>query len=210
MKKINVLLVDDDTMFRECLCGLLKKEPFVSAVYEAHDEAGFLHQLHNHSINFILLDIKLKTVSGLELLEKIGDVGERPSVIALTGLAGSALTINLLRAGFDGIVYKLNAYQELVTAITQVLDTGSYLTPEVRELIRKSAHKWGKLPPVVLSYKEMEVLKAIASGIKTDEMATLFKMTPGSTRKLKRKLMNDLGVRSSAAVVAYAYENGIL
>jgi DNA-binding NarL/FixJ family response regulator len=210
MKKINVLVVDDEPMFREPFCSKLEQQTFIKVVYQAHDELSFLHQLNNHTIDLVLLDIKLQNISGVELFRKLCNHDQRPLVIALTSVPGKAAMIALLQMGIDGIVRKMNFFSEIVTAIEQVLDSGDYFTEDIRQIIKEYRHRWNNLPPVLLSFMEMEVLKALANGATTAKIAALTKMTHSSAKKFKQRLMNKIGVKNSAALISYAYHNGIL
>ena len=97
MNKIKVLIVDDEALIREGLRSLLEKEPFVSAIYEAADAAQFHEHISNNRIDLVLLDIRLRNTTGVELLESMKRLERTPKVIAVTGMEGVELIINLLK-----------------------------------------------------------------------------------------------------------------
>lgn len=210
MKKINVLAVDDHASVRQAFCTMLHQEPFVEAAYEAYDEDSFKEVLNNHRVDVILLDMRLKGTTGLELLKELKNFTVRPYVIGITGLDGHEVIINLLRAGVNGVVHKLEGFDEIINAIKSVLSTGSYFTKYVRDIVRNNTRHWDDIPSVVLSYKERDFLKALASGLTTHEIAPLFKMTEGSAEKFRLELIRKIGVPNSAALLAFAFRNGIL
>src|SRR5687768_8488193 len=108
MDKINILLVDDEALIREGLRALLEKEPFVNKIYEASDAEEFHTIISERKIDVVLLDIRLRKTNGVELLELANQMERRPKIIAVTGMEGVDLIINLLKSGVDGIVYKLD------------------------------------------------------------------------------------------------------
>jgi two-component system, NarL family, response regulator DegU len=210
MTKANLLIVDDHPSVRKGYCSLLQEEPFINAVYEAEDEPGFLHAINNHPVDIILLDIKLKDISGLELLPKLKGLARQPRVVALTGLEGEAVIINILKAGVSGIVHKLDEYEQVVRTIESVWRMGTYYSPYITRVIQANCHRWSNVPPVVLTPREKEVLKAVAEGLINAQIADLHKMTERSMEKFRTRLMDKVGVPNAPALLAFAYRNGIL
>src|SRR5262245_10148444 len=120
MTKINILIVDDEALLRQGVSSLLAKEDFVRTVYEAEDEQSFFSQLSSHHIEIILLDIRLRSTSGIDLLKRMQAQDQLPKVIAVTGLDGVEVIVNLLRMGINAIVYKLDGYGEILKAIQNI------------------------------------------------------------------------------------------
>jgi DNA-binding NarL/FixJ family response regulator len=105
MKK-NFLVVEDEALIREGICSLLTKEQFVQRIFEASNKHEFMVMLQEQ-IDIVLLDFKLRDTNGLELLKIIKQKDPTIKVIAITGLDGTELLINLLKAGVNGIVSNL-------------------------------------------------------------------------------------------------------
>jgi DNA-binding NarL/FixJ family response regulator len=210
MEKINVLIVDDEALIREGLRSLLEKEPFIGKIYEAADAVQFHDHLSRNVIGLILLDIRLRNTTGVELLDAIRKLVPRPKVIAVTGMEGVELIINLLKGGVDGIVYKLDGYGEIRKTIKSILASGNYFPDNVLKIIQSNAGAWETIPTVVLSYQELNILKAIARGSITKEIANELKMAEGTAETYRLRLIKKVGVPNTAALLAYAYRNGIL
>lgn len=208
--KVNILIVDDEALLREGLRSLLQKETFTGAVYEADDEETFMHQLKTNKIDVVLLDIRLRKISGLELFKKMKLLRGQPHVIAVTGLDGIEVIVELLKSGVNGIVYKLDGYAEISNAIKCVLTSGNYFPQSVLTVIQNNSDHWGDIPPVLLSSQEKELLKAIAAGVTSKEIASLLKRSPGATETFRIRLMRKVGVTNTAALLVYAFRNGIL
>lgn len=209
MTKLNFLLVEDEALIREGLRSLLEKESFVREIYDASDTKEFKEQI-KRTIDFVLMDFRLADTNGLDLLAMLKKETIQPKVIMLTGLEGTELLMNLLKAGVHGIVYKLDGYKEILATIKGVLEKGSYFSPKILGIIQSNAHRWDQVPPVVLSTSERDLLKAIASGLTTKEIAPFLKMSDSTAETYRIRLIKKMGVQNTAGLIAYAYRNGIL
>ncbi len=209
MTKLNFLLVEDEALIREGLKSLLEKENFVKEIYEASNAIEFAEQIKKR-VDFVLMDFRLRNANGLDLLATLKKGTTQPKVIMLTGLEGTELLMNLLKAGVNGIVYKLDGYKEILATIKGVLDKGSYYSEKVLNIIQANANRWDQVPPVVLNFPERELLKAIATGLTTKEIATLLKMSDATAETYRIRLIKKVGVHNTAGLIAYAYRNGIL
>lgn len=210
MKRINVLLVDDEALIRQGLRSLLEKELFVGNIYEAGDADQFHALIAEHRIDIILLDIRLRNASGVELLESLKKTVPRPKTIAVTGMEGVELIINLLKSGVDGIVYKLDGYEEIRKTIKSILASGNYFPDNILRVIQSNAREWDSTPTVILSVQELGILKALARGSITKEIANELKMAEATAETYRLRLIKKVGVHNTAALLAYAYRNGIL
>lgn len=209
IKKINFLLVEDEALIRDGLRSLLKDEPFVGEILEASNEPEFIQQLQK-PIDIVLMDFRLVDTNGLRLVGLLKERNVPVKVIMLTGLEGTELLLNLLRVGVSGIVYKLDGYREILATINGVLEEGSYFSPKIMNIIQANAHRWDHIPPVVLTSSENVLLKEIASGLTTKEIAGKLKMTESTAETYRIRLIKKMGVLNTAGLIAYAYRNGIL
>ncbi len=210
MKKINILIIDDEALIREGLRSLLAGESFVDEIFEASDADEFHAVIKSAHIDLILLDIRLRNTTGVELLETIRNLEHQPKVIAVTGMEGVELIINLLKSGVDGIVYKLDGYEEIRKTISSILASGNYYPEKVLRIIQSNAKAWDHTPTVVLQATELNMLRAIARGSITKEIAAELKMAETTAETYRMRLLRKVGVPNTAALLAYAYRNGIL
>jgi DNA-binding NarL/FixJ family response regulator len=209
MDKFNFLLVEDETLIREGLKSLLQQEVFVGTISEAANRSEF-QKVFTAEIDFVLLDFKLRDTNGLELMQLIKSAGRPVKVIMLTGLEGNELILNLLKAGVNGIVYKLDGYNEIRKTIEKVLRNENCFTEKVLTIIQQNAHRWDNLPPVTLTFTEKEMLQALTRGLTTREISELTRMTETTIETYRVRLMKKVGVPNTAALIAYAYRNGVL
>jgi DNA-binding NarL/FixJ family response regulator len=209
MTVFNILLVDDEVLIREGLRALLEKEKFVKEIFEASNAKEFKEQIKK-TIDIVLMDFRFGDTNGLELLTILKQESRHPKIIMLTGLEGAELLMNLLKSGANGIVYKLDGYNEILETIRGVVDKGSYFSPKILNIIQTNAHRWDSVPPVVLNLPERDLLKAIANGYTTKQIASLLKMSESTTETYRIRLIKKMGVLNTAGLIAYAYRNGIL
>jgi DNA-binding NarL/FixJ family response regulator len=209
MRVLNILLVEDEALIREGLRALLEKESFVKEVIEASDGKEF-RELIKRDIDIVLMDFRLGSTNGLDLLAVVKKEKPNVKIIMLTGLEGPELLMNLLKSGANGIVYKLDGYSQILATIKGVMDEGSYFSSKMLNIIQTNSHRWDHVPPVVLSLPERDLLKAIANGHTTKQIATLLKMSESTTETYRIRLIKKMGVLNTAGLIAYAYRNGIL
>lgn len=209
MRKLNFLLVEDEALIREGLRSLLEKENFVKRIHEASNAREFEEKI-KLDIDIVLMDFRLPDTNGLDLITALKRDQHQAKVIVLTGLEGTELILNLLKSGVHGIVYKLAGYAEILNTINRVVETGSYFSQQIMGVIEANAHRWDVVPPVILNLHEHELLKAIASGLTTKEIASLLKMSEATAETYRIRLIRKVGVHNTAGLVAYAYRNGIL
>ena len=144
------------------------------------------------------------------MLESMRVMASRPRVIAVTGMEGIELIIHLLKGGVDGIVYKLDGYVEIRKTIKSILASGNYFPDKVLKVIQSNAKEWENIPTVMLTAQELNMLKAIARGSITKEIAAELKMAQTTAETYRLRLLRKVGVSNTAALLAYAYRNGIL
>jgi DNA-binding NarL/FixJ family response regulator len=206
--KTTILLVEDEALIREGVRSLLEKEPFGPRILEASSKKEVLC-LPLNEVDVILLDFRLRDCNALDLIPRIKEQS-RAKIVVVTGLEGSELMANLIYAGVHSVVHKLDGYIEIKTAIERVLKNDVYFPSDVVKVIHRHADGWPKIPPVALSFAEKELIIAISTGLTTKQIAVQLKMTEATTETYRLRLIKKLGVPNTAAMMAYAFRNGIL
>ncbi|HLZ16348.1 MAG TPA: response regulator transcription factor [Cyclobacteriaceae bacterium] len=208
--KLNILVVDDEALVREGLRSLLEKENFIRRVVEAGRKEDFHNATAEQSFDLVLLDFRITGTNGLDLFRVLKEKTPVPKVIMLTGFEGEELIVNMLKSGVNGILYKLDGYREVLKAVKAVMDTGTYFPEKILTVIRQHANHLSDVPPVQLTFHEKELLRAIAGGYTTKQIASLLKMPEATTETYRIRLIKKMHVANTAGLLAYAYRNGIL
>jgi DNA-binding NarL/FixJ family response regulator len=213
---IRVLLVDDHRMFTQALQGLLAGESGIepAGVAASVDEA--LAQLDDARPDVVLMDVDLPGTSGIEGTREIRRRRSETAVVIVTSHDDPALVTGAIRAGACGYVLKTRAVDELVSIIRQAAAGGMVLSPanvpeaigEVRisGAVRRRSIDDGHR----LTDREMDVLRELASGRTTDQIADSLYISVLTVRSHVKSILAKLGVHSKLEAVTYALGHGLV
>jgi DNA-binding NarL/FixJ family response regulator len=211
---LRILLVDDHRMLREGLRALLSREPGYIVVAEAGDGDSALKAVRRDPPDLIVLDVHLPDMNGIEVARRILAVFPEVKVVILSSDHSHNCVHEALLAGVSGYVLKENATEELLRAIHTVVGGQLYLCPEVgTEII--ASYRRGQLPNLappapLLSGREREVLKLLADGLRTKEIADHLGVSAKTVETYRHRLMEKLQLPSVAELTRYAIREGIV
>jgi len=162
--------------------------------------------------DLILMDLSMPVMNGLEAILEIKRRFPRTRVLVLTVHRTEEHFLATLRAGADGYLLKDASFQELITAVRSVLDGGKYLSPGISAQVVEG-YLAGRRPPPspldLLTRRERQVLKLMAEGHGNQGIAGLLSVSPKTVEKHRARLMNKLDLRTTAALTAFALEQGL-
>lgn len=211
---LRILLVDDHCILREGLCALLNREPGLVVTGQAGDGDGAIKTVRRDPPDLIVLDVHLPDMNGIEVARRILAVFPEVKVVMLTSDHSHASVHEALLAGVSGYLLKENASAELVRAIRAIQEGQLYLCPEVSTDIIAS-YRSGQLPNIsppgpLLSTREREVLKMLADGLRTKEIAERIGVSIKTVETYRHRLMDKLQLDSVAELTRYAIREGIV
>lgn len=160
--------------------------------------------------DIIITDISMPGLSGIEALRRLKNDKIESKVIVLTMHADAEVATEAMRAGASGFLVKLAAGDELVTAINEVLQGRLYLTPAVTRDVIARMTETRKTPEVQLTPRQREVLTLITEGRRMKEIAAILQLSTRTVETHKYEMMQALGVQSTAELVRYAIQHGIV
>ena len=206
-RRTRVLLADDHPIVVEGLATLLKNRfDLVGTVSNGNELIDTARKLRP---DVIVADISMPVVSGLEALRRLKAAKSDAKVIFLTMHADAQLATEAFRAGASGYVLKQSAGEELITAIQEVLQGRTYLTPLMTKDV--IANFTETTPPAVkLTPRQREVLRLIAEGRRMKEIAAILELSTRTVETHKYEMMRGLGVESTAELVRYAVQIGLV
>jgi DNA-binding NarL/FixJ family response regulator len=209
-----ILLVDDHRILRDGLRALLARHHEFRVIGEAGDGASTLRAVRSQPPDLVLLDVHLPDMSGIEVARRILAVFPEIKVVVLSSDHSHDCVHEALLAGVSGYVLKDNATDELVRALHAVAAGQLYLCPEVSTDIVAS-YRNGLLPNVappqpLLSERELQVLKLLADGLRTKEIADNLGIGAKSVETYRARLMGKLKLGSVAELTRYAVREGIV
>jgi len=212
-KRLRVLVADDQLLVRAGICELVKALPNLEIIGEARDGCEALQLIKMHDPDIVLMDLAMPGMNGLEALVLAHKQFPRVKVIILSEHASEKFVSRALRAGAAGFVVKDDPVDELHTAIKSVAGGAQYLS---RRLTRRGVFGHLEVQPVVeepakrLTPRQREVLRQIAEGKSTKEIATQLLISVNTVKTHRLKLMEKLGVHEISGVVRYAAKLGLI
>jgi DNA-binding NarL/FixJ family response regulator len=163
----------------------------------------------------ILMDLSMQRTSGIEAIAQIKRRDPEIRIIALTFHKEDGYIHATLEAGADGYVLKDDSRTELFSALESVCNGKRYLSPGVCDRVVAGYLSVGEKSSKeasweVLTRREREVIKLIAEGNRTKEIAKYLSISPKTVEKHRTSLMKKLDLHSVSAVTAYAIQNGFI
>jgi len=211
---VRVLLVDDHPVVRDGLRGVLESEPGIDVVGEAGDGAEALARLGalaraGDGVDLVLMDLRMPRMGGVEA---IGHVRERfpdVRVLVLTTYDGDRDVLPAIEAGATGYLLKDAPRDVLVDGVRAAAAGRPVLAPSVAGTLMGLVGAPAQDEPV-LSPRELEVLRLVASGATNRSAARQLFISEATVKTHLLHLYEKLGVRDRAAAVAVAYERRLL
>jgi DNA-binding NarL/FixJ family response regulator len=208
MRRTTILLADDHAMVVEGLASLLRNHfDTVATVGDGHQ---LLEVAQTLQPDIIVADLAMPVVSGLEALRHLKAAGNDAKVIFLTMHADAQLASEALRSGASGYVLKHSAGEELIRAIREVMEGRIYLTPLLTREVLSTLMEPARQPAIRLTPRQREVLRLIAEGQRMKEIAAALQLSTRTVETHKYQMMRALGADSTAALVRYAVELGLV
>ena len=214
-QKVRIVIAEDHTILREGLRSLLSSDPNFEIVGEAEDGREAIKCVEKFKPNLILTDLSMPRVNGMEAIKEIKRQSPETKVLVLTVHKEEEYILSTFRAGADGYLLKDSTHAELVMAVKKVLSGKHYISPEISEKVidgylegkktLKSRTSWETLTP-----REREILKLIAEGYRSKEIADYLFISPKTVEKHRANLMEKLGLHNVQALTAYAIEKGLV
>lgn len=203
-----LILADDHDIFRQGLASLLNVEQELELLGQACNGREALKLIQSLEPDVAILDVSMPEMSGIEVARKTVNTGLNTHVVLLTMHEDPCAVLEAQEAGATGYILKDNSFEELVIAVRTVVAGGTFVTPSIRKKLRDlQCH--GRVA-VQLSKREREVVKLIALGKSSKEIARVMEISPRTVDTYRKRLMDKLDLHSLADVVRYAVRVGMV
>jgi len=203
---LRILLVDDHTFLRAGTRRILEDEPDLKVVGEAGAGSEALRQAKLAEPDVVLLDIGLPDMSGIAVCQALRRQRPEQRILILTGHNVAALVGTLYELGVDGYFLKSAAPQELVAGIRAVCRGERAYCDEALRVVTQSKRGRAERP----THKELEVVRALAQGLKNREIADRLQLSENTVEYHIRRLFAKLGASSRTEVILRAQQFGWL
>ncbi len=208
---INVLIADDHALIREGLKKILNGEPDMTLVGEANNVVELFKVLERLAVNIVLLDISMPGESGLDALKELRQKYPRMPVLILSIHPEQRFAVRALKAGASGYIMKQSAVEELVQAIRKVVGGGKYVSASLAEqLATELDNESGKALHETLSDREFQVMRLIAAGKKSGDIAEELSVSLSTVNTYRSRIFEKMKMRSNVELTRYAIENGLI
>jgi two-component system nitrate/nitrite response regulator NarL len=207
---IRVLVADNHPLYREAVAVAIRRAPGLELVAEEVDGRGALDAIRAIKPDVALLDMRMPELDGLQVLNAVVREGLGTRVVFLSAHVDGGTVYAAVGAGAHGYLSKDTRGQAVCDAVMVVARGGTVLPPEVQEGIASEIRSRAADERPLLSPREHEVLKLIAEGCSTPEMAKRLQLSQGTVKSHLQNLYGRLGVSDRAAAVAEAMRRGLL
>jgi two-component system invasion response regulator UvrY len=208
---VRILLIDDHPLVRKGIAQVLAGEFSSSVIGEASTAAEGLDAIWKENWDLVLLDISLPGRSGLELLKEIKTARPKLPVLVLSTYPESQFATRVLRAGAAGYLTKETPPETVVRAVRQVLAGNKYISPSVAEhLASEFMLDTSKPAHELLSDREYDVMRRIASGQSVGEIATALNLSVKTVSTYRSRILEKMGMKSNAELTQYAIRNHLI
>ncbi|WP_156253282.1 response regulator [Pseudactinotalea terrae] len=215
---IRLVVIDDQTLVRQGIRGLLDLADDVEVVAEADDGMTGLVAIREHDPDVVLLDLRMPQHDGIWTLEALRSSGIEIPVLVLTTFDDDDLVLAAIRAGARGYLLKDVTLDSLVAAIRTLAGGGTLLQPAITErvlrAIREGAAGTGDddAPLVLddLTSREVEILRLLAGGYSNREIAAALHLAEGTVKNHVSTVLLKLGARDRTRAVLRALHHGLL
>jgi two-component system response regulator NreC len=214
MQKIRVVVIDDHPVVRDGVCSLLGLTPDIEVVGEAANGLQALEVVGKLMPDVVLMDIAMPIMGGLEATRRICKGFPKTRVLAFTQYDDKEYVFPAIESGACGFISKTAAVSELAAAIRSCYRGDSFLSPSVARLLVENYQQLGggvKIndPYKQLTDREREILKLLADGYTTQQIADMLALSHKTVEGHKTNLMAKLDIHSRIDLVKYALRRGI-
>lgn len=199
MTKTSVLVVDDHPVVRDGLCFLLDSQPDFRVVGEVASAEEVFGAVERLVPDVLLLDLNLQGRDHVDLVQQLSERFPDVRILVLSMHSEEVYACRLLQLGADGYVMKQEEPTVFLRALRQVAEGGTYLSDAVIEQRELSGD-----PNIRLTTRELDVLRLIAQGLETGEIAGRLGMRFKTVEAHRRNMREKLGLSSPVELVRYA------
>lgn len=205
--KINILLVDDHSMVIEGMKAILAQIPGVQVKATAADAAAAMAALKENAVSIVFVDVNLPDISGIDLCSKIKKEFPLVQVLALSTFRQRSYVSQMIANGANGYLLKSAGKEEISQAISDVMTGKMFFSAGINSTKAEILPE-DNIP--TLTRREKEILKMIAEGLTTNEIAQKIFVSPYTVETHRKNLLSKFEVSNTALLIKTAVQFGML
>ncbi len=208
---IRILIADDHTLVRDGLKQILSATPGLVVAAEAVDGDEALAKVRAEEFDLALLDLSMPGLSGIDLIKRLKLEKSKLRILVLSMHGEQQYAVRAFKAGASGYLTKDSASGQLVAAIQKIAAGGLYISAAAAEQLAMGAMgKPGELPHRTLSDREFEVFRLLVAGTSVTDIADGLHLSVKTVSTHKTRILQKMGMASTAELVRYALEHKLL
>lgn len=209
-----ILLADDHALVRHGVRLILEAEPEFTVVAEAADGAAAVDAVRDGGVDLAVLDIAMPTMTGLQATREIARIAPAVRILLLSMHDNEQYFYEALKAGASGYVVKSVADEDLVQACRAVMRGEPFIYPAamstlVRDYLER-LRRGERLPKALLTPREEEVVKLVAEGRSSKEIAADLVISVKTVERHRANVLEKLGMRDRTELTRFAIRAGLI
>ncbi|MFY9629038.1 MAG: response regulator transcription factor [Methylocystis sp.] len=210
MAGVSILLVDDHPVVREGYRRLLERQPGYIVVAEAGDAAGAYRAYRETKPDLVIMDLSLPGAGGLEAVRHIRQWDRRARILVFTMHSSAAFALKAFETGASGYVTKGSDAAELLRAVAAVASGRRSISDDIAREIAAERLGGGRSLVDELGSRETEILRLVALGLTTEEIANALCLSPKTVQNYTYQIKSKIGARTDAHLVWLAIGAGLV
>lgn len=208
---MNILIVDDHELVRKGISGIVSEEFSVKKIVEASNGLDAEKLSRSHKWDLIIMDMSMPDKTGLDVIKQLRAESNKVPVLILSIHPENQYALRVLRAGGNGYITKDCLRDELLKAITMILNGKKYISPSLAQnLASQFDDDTEKERHELVSDRELQVLKLIASGKTVSEIAFELSLSVPTISTYRARLLEKMQLKNNAELALYAINNHLV
>ncbi len=204
---INILVVDDDPLVTMSIKTILEAKGNIKVLATGDSGERAIELFKEYSPDLLLMDIRMKEMTGLDAAEEILNDFSKAKILFLTTFSDDEYIIKALEMGVKGYILKQD-FEGIEAAITAVMEGqsvfGSQITAKLTGMVQKT-EKWSP-EAAGISSKELEIIEQVAKGLSNKEISSALYLSEGTVRNYISGILLKLGLRDRTQLAVYYFQ----
>jgi DNA-binding NarL/FixJ family response regulator len=208
---MKILIADDHAVVLEGLKQILAKLPGVNHIDEVTDGHEALKKIENNGYDFVILDISLPGMSGLDVLKNLKMHDNQTPILILSMHPEEQFAVRAYKLGVSGYITKDRAGEELLIAIKKISSGGKYVSPELAEYMALSLdERFEEFLHEKLSPREFQIMILFAKGRTSSEIACELFISEKTVGTHRSRIMEKMGMKKISELIFYSIKNNLI
>jgi len=208
---MKILIADDHSVVRQGLKQILQSLNTFSTIEEAQDGNEALEKIKSEHFDFVILDISMPGLSGLDILQALKNLGIKRNILMLSVYPQEQYAIRALRMGASGYLSKESAFEELELAIRKISLGQKYISSVIAEKLAFNIVDQAGTPlHERLSEREFQIMCMLSQGISVTEIGKILCVSDKTVSTHRTRLLTKMGMKKNAELTLYAVKNGLI